>query len=105
MRKEEGVYIHDTGNPAFVKEDDRLCNLCNSKMWVFRDEKGKLWRFCMGSPAECGLIIPHCSNSRSWGNVVAALHALRMRGQLDRKFHLHVPQLVEHMRAFASGSN
>lgn len=104
MKKIEGVYVHDSGTMVFVKKDDRRCNLCNDEMWIFRDDEGRLWRFCMGSPAECGLIFPHQSNSAVWGNVVAALHSLRCRADLDKKYHLYVPQLIEHMRQYATAS-
>ena len=93
MRKAEGVYIHDE-NAVFVKKDPRRCNLCNDEMWVFCDSKGRHWRFCMNSPAECGLVFPHNSNSNAWGNVVAVLLALRMQALLERRPHLTVPELV-----------
>lgn len=93
MRKAEGVYIHNE-NAVFVKKDPRRCPLCNDEMWVFRDSKGRHWRFCMGSPAECGLFFPHNSNSNARGNVVATLLALRTEALLERRPHLTVDELV-----------
>lgn len=104
MQKVEGVYIHDE-NLEFVRKYHLRCprHSCNQEMWVFRDSKGHRWIFCMGSPAECGLLFPIKSSWDARGNVISSLHALRRTPGVEDMPPMTVPQLVEFSFRFLAG--